>query len=215
MKLVIANKNYSSWSFRPWLLLTETGLVFEEVNESLNGDDLKERLGRYSPSCKVPVLIDGELTVWDSLAICEYVSEKYLAGKGWPLDEAARARARSISAEMHSSFQALRSEMPMNIRAKRTIEPSEAARNDIRRIDAIWTECRQEYGNTGKWLFGGFSIADCMFAPVVMRFLTYGADLSGLSQQYMTDLLSNNSVKAWVGAAKEETETIPGDEAGA
>jgi glutathione S-transferase len=215
MKLVIANKNYSTWSLRPWLLLTEHQLAFEEINESLAGDDLKQRLSQYSPSCKVPVLIDGDLTVWDSLAICEVVSEKWLQGKGWPESETARAHARSISAEMHSSFVALRSEMPMNIRAKRKVTLSEAALNDVRRIDDIWSECRQTYQEKGDWLFGDFSIADCMFAPVVMRFQTYDVDLSEQSRQYMTAVLNNGSLNAWITAARAETETIQQDEAGA
>ncbi len=214
MKLVIANKNYSTWSFRPWLLMSEFNLAFEEISESLNGDDLTERLRRHSPSCKVPVLIDRGLTIWDSLAICEYLSEQYLAGKGWPESKTARAHARSVSAEMHSSFTGLRSEMPMNIRAKRQVSLSAAAHSDIRRIDDIWSDCRQQYGGSGVWLFGDFSIADCMFAPVVMRFLTYGADLYETSRAYMETVLENGSVQQWMIAAKAETEVIGADEAG-
>jgi glutathione S-transferase len=214
MKLIIANRNYSSWSMRPWLLLSEFGLQFELVEESLGGGDLKERLLRHSPSCKVPVLIDGGLTVWDSLAICEYVSEQHLGGKGWPQSSASRARARSVSAEMHSGFMGLRSEMPMNIRAKRTVMPSKAVSRDIRRIDEIWTDCRVQYAGEGDWLFGRFSIADCMYAPVVMRFVTYGSGLSEPGQRYMETVLANSSVKAWITAALQETEIIPEDEAG-
>lgn len=214
MKLVIANKNYSTWSMRAWLMLSEFNLAFEEIRESLGGDDLKQRLRRHSPSCKVPVLIDGGLTVWDSLAICEYVSETCLNGKGWPADVNLRSHARSVSAEMHSSFVALRSEMPMNIRAERIVHASAAALADIRRVDDIWTDCRQQYKKRGAWLFGAFSIADCMFAPVVMRFKTYGVDLSDSSRQYMDTVLNNTSVKAWINAALAETEIIPDDEAG-
>jgi len=214
MKLVIANKNYSSWSMRPWLLMSEFGLEFEVVQESLAGSDLKERLGRHSPSCKVPVLIDKGLAVWDSLAICEYVSEQYLGGKGWPDAVSARAHARSISAEMHSGFMAMRSEMPMNIRARRVVQPSEAALANITRIDQIWLDCRQQYGGGGDWLFGKFSIADCMYAPVAMRFNTYGTELSKASQAYVSALSNNPSVMAWIEAARKETEIIPVDEAG-
>jgi glutathione S-transferase len=214
MKLVIANKNYSTWSLRPWLLMSEFNLPFEEISESLNGDDLTERLRRHSPSCRVPVLIDSGLTIWDSLAICEYLSEQYLDGKGWPKSTAARAHARSVSAEMHSSFTGLRSEMPMNIRVKRQVSLSEAAYSDIRRIDDIWSDCRQQYGGSGVWLFGDFSIADCMFAPVVMRFMTYGADLSESSRAYMKTVIENGSVQQWMAAAKAETEIIGADEAG-
>jgi len=214
MKLVIANKNYSTWSLRPWLLMSEFDLPFEEINESLNGDDLTERLRHHSPSCKVPVLIDSGLTIWDSLAICEYLSEKYLDGKGWPESTVARAHARSVSAEMHSSFTGLRSEMPMNIRAKRQVSLSDASHRDIGRIDDIWSDCRQQYESSGVWLFGDFSIADCMFAPVALRFMTYGADLSETSRVYMETVLENSSVKQWMTAAKAETEIIGADEAG-
>jgi len=214
MKLVIANKNYSSWSMRAWVLLKAFDLEFEEIRESLKGDDLSERLRRYSPSARVPVLIDGDLTVWDSLAICEYVSETRLQGGGWPADAPARAHARSISAEMHSGFMALRSELPMNIRARRIIQPSGAALRDIRRIDGIWTDCRRRYGQQGDFLCGGFSIADCMFAPVVMRFKTYGAELSAESESYMAAMLRHNAVKSWIEGALAETEIIEADEAG-
>jgi glutathione S-transferase len=214
MKLVIANRNYSSWSMRPWLLMSEFGLEFELVEESLAGNDLEERLRRHSPSCKVPVLVDGELTVWDSLAICEYLSEQYLDGKGWPESTASRAHARSVSAEMHSGFTGLRSGMPMNIRAKRTVMPSIAATRDIRRVDEIWSDCRQQYAGQGDWLFGRFSIADCMYAPVVMRFATYGTEISEAGQRYMATVLANANVKSWIEAALKETEIIPQDEAG-
>jgi len=214
MKLVIANKNYSSWSLRPWLLMTEFGLDFELKEESLAGDDLKERLRQYSPSCKVPVLIDGDLTIWDSLAICEYVSERYLGGEGWPTAVDSRAHARAICAEMHSGFMALRSQMPMNIRARRAITPSGVTLADVRRIDAIWSDCRREYAENGDWLFGKFSIADCMYAPVALRFMTYGAELAETGQQYMDSVLDHPGVKVWMEAAARETEIIPQDEAG-
>lgn len=214
MKLVIANRNYSSWSLRPWLLLTEFGQEFELIEESLAGDDLTERLRRHSPSCKVPVLIDRNLTVWDSLAICEYVSEQYLGGKGWPDAARLRATARAVSAEMHSGFMGLRSEMPMNIRARRTVMMSEAAAADVRRIDQIWSDCRAQGAIGGDWLFGRFSIADCMYAPVVMRFVTYGTQLSEMAQRYVETVLANSSMKTWIEAALKETEIIPEDEAG-
>jgi len=214
MKLVIANRNYSSWSLRPWLLLSEFRVEFTLLEESLGGGGLRERLRRYSPSCKVPVLIDGDLTVWDSLAICEYISEQYLGGAGWPEATASRARARSVSAEMHSGFTGVRSEMPMNIRAKRTVALTEAARRDIRRIDEIWSDCRAQYSGAGDWLFGGFSIADCMFAPVALRFETYGTALSGPAGRYRDTVLGNACVRNWIEAALQETEIIPEDEAG-
>lgn len=214
MKLVIANRNYSSWSFRPWLLMTDFGLEFDLVEESLAGNDLRERLLRHSPAAKVPVLIDGPLTVWDSLAICEYVSEQYLGGRGWPESSGSRAHARSISAEMHSGLSALRSEMPMNIRARRVIQASPAAERDVRRVIEIWTDCRDRHGAEGDWLFGRFSIADCMFVPVAMRFITYGVDLTPPAAEYVEAVLENASVQEWIDAALLETEIIPEDEAG-
>lgn len=217
LKLIIGNKNYSSWSLRAWLLLTTFNLAFEEIQESLRQDlpegSLKERLGKYSPTSRVPVLIDEQLTIWDSLAICEYVSEKYLAGKGWPADIALRAEARAICAEMHSGFMGLRSELPMNCRATRKVELSELAKQDIARVDAIWSKCMAS-SYQGTWLFGTFSIADCFYAPVVLRFQTYNISLSASASQYQTFMLQHDTLNRWVEAAKVETEIVPEDEAG-
>ena len=193
-------------------MLATFGLDFEEVQASLRADNLQTRLGQYSPTSRVPVLIDGDLVVWDSLAICEYVSEKYLAGKGWPVDETLRAEARAICAEMHAGFIGLRSEMPMNCRALRKIEPTAAALKDVARIDEIWSKCMTE--NAGPWLFGDFSIADCFYAPVVIRFKTYGVSLSTAASRYQTFALEQDALNRWVDAAKAETEIVPEDEAG-
>lgn len=216
MKLVIGNKNYSSWSLRAWMLLAKFELEFEEILESLERENsrgtLTERLQQYSPVGRVPVLIDGETTVWDSLAICEYVSEKYLSGKGWPAEEALRAEARSICAEMHSGFMGLRSELPMNCRASRIVNPSAAALQDIARINAIWSRCMIR--NPNAWLYGEFSIADCFYAPVVMRFKTYGIALSAAAAQYQDFFLQDATLGKWVDAGKAETEILPEDEAG-
>ncbi len=216
MKLIIGNKNYSSWSLRAWMLLAKFDLEFEEVLESLERENsrgtLTERLKQYSPVGRVPVLIDGETTVWDSLAICEYVSEKYLSAQGWPAEESLRAEARSICAEMHSGFMGLRSELPMNCRATRKVTLSEAALQDIARIDAIWSECMVR--NPSTWLFNQFSIADCFYAPVVMRFKTYGISLSEAATQYQNFFLKDVTLKEWVDAGKVETEILPEDEAG-
>ena len=212
MKLIIGNKNYSSWSLRAWLLLAAFDLNFEEVLESLRQPGLTERLARYSPTARVPVLIDSELTVWDTLAICEYVSEKYLAGKGWPANEALRAEARAVCAEMHSGFIGLRSELPMNCRALRTVDMSAATKQDIARIDSIWAHCMRDYD--GPFLFGDFSIADCFYAPVVLRFQTYGVDLSEAASQYQSFMLKHDAINKWVAAGKAETEIVPEDEAG-
>ncbi|NNC99020.1 MAG: glutathione S-transferase family protein [Gammaproteobacteria bacterium] len=215
MKLVIGNKNYSSWSLRPWLLLSAFDIDFEEIQESLIQQGIKQRFGAYSPSRKVPVLIDDDLTVWDSLAICEYVSEKYLNDRGWPDKQQIRAQARAVCCEMHSGFSALRNELPMNCRAQRQITISAQAREDISRIEAIWTENTSSFGEIGPWLFGNFSIADCFYAPVASRFLTYGISLSAPAEKYCQQILNHASVCTWVAAAREETEVIVEDEAGA
>ena len=160
MQLVIGNKNYSSWSLRPWLLLKAFDVPFEEQNISLIGlgtQELTSRLRQFSPSAKVPVLIDGERVIWDTLAICEYVSEQYLSGQGWPSEATDRARARVVAAEMHSGFSAMRNALPMNYRAKRQIELTDEVLADIKRIDEIWSECQSKDVNSA-WLFGEFSI---------------------------------------------------------
>ena len=214
MKLIIGNKNYSSWSLRPWLLLSAFHVEFTEIQESLAEEGIKERFEQYSPSGKVPVLLDKDLIVWDSLAICEYISEKYLDGKGWPKEINKRAEARAVCAEMHSSFATLRNEMPMNCRASRKLDLSSAAQADISKIDAIWSHYTRKNSSTGPWLFGEFSIADCFFAPVAFRFSTYGVSLSETAEKYSARLLEHESVVAWQNAAQSETEVIPRDETG-
>jgi len=173
---------------------------------------LTERLLKYSPTGRVPVLIDDETTVWDSWAIAEYVSEKYLDGRGWPADQILRAEARAVCAEMHAGFMGLRSELPMNCRARRRVEPSAQALRDIDRIDAIWAKCMRSY--PGPWLFGDFSIADCFYAPVVLRFKTYGITLSESASEYQSFFLHQEALNRWVAAGKAETEIVPEDEAG-
>jgi glutathione S-transferase len=190
LKLVVGDKNYSSWSMRPWLLLTANGIPFEEETILLAEPDTKERIARYSPSGTVPVLIDGGITVHDSLAICEYLAEKFPEKNLWPKDAAARARARSVSAEMHSSFSNLRGKMPMNIRNRypgKGMTPEAAS--DIARVSTIWSECLAQSG--GPFLFGAqFSIADAMYGPVVFRFQTYGVALDGKAAQYQANMLA-------------------------
>ncbi|MBE9062191.1 glutathione S-transferase family protein [cf. Phormidesmis sp. LEGE 11477] len=216
MKLIIGNKNYSSWSLRAWMLLSKFDIQFEEVLESLERENsrgtLTERLKQYSPTGRVPVLIDQEITVWDSLAICEYISEKYLSGEGWPAKASLSAEARSVCAEMHAGFVGLRNELPMNCRARRKVDPSAAALQDIARIDAIWSGRMER--NPDTWLFEKFSIADCFYAPVVMRFKTYDIALSALATQYQNFFLKDVTLQKWVEAGKAETEVLPEDEAG-
>lgn len=214
MELVIANKNYSSWSLRPWLLLSSFDIPFEEIKLSLAPEGLSERIGQYSPTKRVPVLIDNGLVICDSLAICEYVSEKYLDGMGWPEDMGDRALARSICAEMHSGFAALREQLPMNCRASRKVQFTAEVKEDISRINAIWSHCRGEYSSKGEWLFGGFSIADCFYAPVASRFNTYNVPLSDAAQEYADKLLSHSAFMSWVEAAKADAEVIASDEVG-
>ena len=209
MKLIIGNRNYSSWSMRPWLLLSHHGVSFEEVSIPLYQEDTSASLAKYSGAAKVPVLQDGDLTVWDSMAICEYVSEHYLNGKGWPSEVKARAQARSCSAEMHSGFPAIRGQLPMNCRARqRQVPLTPELATEIARVDHIWSEYRGTYSADGPWLFGEFSIADCMFAPVASRFATYSISLSETASQYMQCLLGHEKVRKWIQLAEAEPERI-------
>ncbi|MCE2970690.1 MAG: glutathione S-transferase family protein [Burkholderiales bacterium] len=211
MKLVIGNKNYSSWSLRPWLAMKMAGVAFEELRIVLDRPDTKGNIRAVSPSGKVPCLLDGDLTIWDSLAICEYVNETYAAGRLWPAERGARARARAVSAEMHSGFTALRLHMPMDIRSRHAERGAQAQARaevaaDIERICAIWSEALQ--GSGGPWLFGEFSIADAMYAPVVTRFATYGAPLPAPLAAYSAQVFAAAPMQQWVAAARAETETI-------
>ena len=209
MKLVIGNKNYSSWSMRPWLLMRQLGIEFEEVQIPLRQPDSLERKLAYSPAGKVPILVDGEMRVWDSLAIIERLAEMF-PGKGiWPAAPDACALARSVSAEMHSGFPSLRTRMPMNCRTHRP----EAGRGpgvqeDIHRISEIWRECRVRSGATGKFLFGEFTAADAMFAPVASRFQTYGVKLDGVEAEYAQAILALPAVTEWIEAARGEQWSI-------
>jgi glutathione S-transferase len=215
MQLIIGNKNYSSWSLRPWLLLSMHELPFEEIVIPLYRDDSSQKIYRYNAAGKVPVLIDHELRVWDSLAICEYISEHYLENLGWPSDIATRALARSVSAEMHSGFTALRSYMPMNCRARgRYIEITAEINIDIQRIVQIWSELRQQFAKDGPWLFGTFSIADCMFAPVVCRFVTFNVEVPQVCKDYMLTMLSTDAMQLWLRQAELESEVIIESEVG-
>ncbi len=216
MKLIIGNKNYSSWSLRAWLFLAVNDLSFEEVRISLHTENTDAEIAKYSAAGKVPVLYDNDLVVWDSLAICEYISEQYLAGKGWPADAKDRAQARSCCAEMHSGFFALRETLPMNCRAVNRNVPitNEDLQEDISRIDSLWTTLRSKHSQRGPWLFGEFSIADSMFAPVVFRFSTYNVPVSQTTKEYMETVLANPKVQLWVEQAKKEKETIEDEEVG-
>jgi glutathione S-transferase len=213
LTLVIGNRNYSSWSLRPWMLLQRLGLEFREIVIRLDTPTSKDEIEKYSPSGRVPVLLDGQLGIWDSLAICEYLAA--LAGGGWPQDPAARAVARSVSAEMHSGFVNLRTEWPMNARARnRHTIATPGLESDIDRVDEIWNDCRRRFGASGPWLFGEYSIADAMYAPVVLRFNTYGARVSETARWYMAAALEDGVLQSWLAAAKAEPWTIEASEVG-
>jgi len=214
LTLVIGNKNYSSWSLRPWLLLHHFGQTFLEVRIPLNQPDTRTRLQQYSPSLKVPVLIHDTLTVWDSLAICEYISEQLLDGRGWPQASAARAQARSYAAEMHAGFNTLRNKWPMNIRLQRKLPYEDDADllRDIRRVEQIWSACLEKSG--GPFLFGDFGIIDAMYAPVVLRFNTYQPALNESAQRYRQTILATPSLQQWMAAGLAEVEVIKEDEVG-
>jgi glutathione S-transferase len=208
--LVIGNKAYSSWSLRPWLLMRQAGIAFEELRLSLYTEGAKQKILQYSPTGKVPVLRDGGLTIWDSLAICEYLAEKHPEKQLWPADVAARALARAISAEMHSGFTNLRSQMPMNVRRQipgRAKTPEAVA--EIARIEAIWNDCRSHHGKRGPFLFGAFSIADAMYAPVVSRLHTYGVTLAEKAGEYAGAIHALPAMQEWIAGAHAEIEVNP------
>ena len=209
LKIVIGNKNYSSWSMRGWLALELTGAPYQEILVPLDQPDTAERIRGFSPAGRVPVLQDGELAVWDSLAICEYLAERFPAAGLWPSDAGARATARAIAAEMHSGFQALRANMPMNIRLHRPVAaPAAEVSADLARIRAIWRGLRAKAPD-GEYLFGRFGIADAMFAPVVARCRTYGVALDGSEAAYADAVWRHPAVAKWVAGARAEGLSIP------
>ena len=210
-QLVIANRNYSSWSLRAWLYLTESGIPFEEIRIPLFTGKWRSEISKYSPAGRVPVLLDNGITVWDTMAIIEHLRENHPGAVGWPEPAPARAHARSISAEMHSGFLALRDELPQNLRARnrlRLSQLSDSCRKQIARIDQIWTDCRRQYGASGEWLFGDFSIADIMFAPVALRFVTYSIPVSEWAGAFVDAVQKAKSVQQWIEAARAETESL-------
>ncbi|MFL6617110.1 MAG: glutathione S-transferase family protein [Povalibacter sp.] len=204
LSLVIGNKQLSSWSLRPWLLLRHLDLPFEEISLTLDVPDFGPAVREYSPAARVPVLVDGSLRVWDSLAIIEYLHERS-GGRAWPTNVAERAHARSISAEMHAGFAALRENWPMQATSRGLNVPLPVQGiNDVQRIQDIWQDCRERYAARGPWLFGTYSAADAMYAPVVLRFLTYGAPVSSSSQAYVEQALSDPHLQEWISTAQSE-----------
>jgi glutathione S-transferase len=213
LKLVIGNKNYSSWSFRPWIAMKVKGIAFDETVISLNAPEFKPTLLKVSGTGKVPVLIDGATHVWESLAILEYLAEKFPAAGLWPAQPDTRAHARTIASEMHAGFLALRRACPMNFwRPVKRADLADDVAANVRRIDAMWSDCRQRFGSEGPFLFGAFSAADAMYAPVVSRFHTYGVEVSPAARQYMDAVMALPAWSEWKTAALAETWVLPEDE---
>jgi glutathione S-transferase len=211
LQLIIGNKNYSSWSLRPWLALKVAGIAFEETVISLEAPDFKARVSALSGAGRVPVLIDGDVRVWESLAILEYLAEKFPAAGLWPKEAGARAQARAIASEMHAGFLPLRRHLPMNV--ARPVKPralDDSAAADVARIDAIWSECRAKFG--GPFLFGPFGAADAMYAPVVWRFHTYAVEVSAAARAYMRAIMALPAWGEWRDAARREPWVLPHDE---
>lgn len=208
MKLIIGNKNYSSWSLRGWLAMKQSGLHFEELTVNIGGEEwevAKRQSDEIMPAGKVPILWDDETVVWDSLAIMEYLADKVGRDRFWPKDDAARGMARSMVAEMHSSFLSLRRACPMNIRASHAgLEISDECKVDIVRILQLWAEARARFGQGGPFLFGTFGAADIFFAPVVSRFISYRIGVPGFAEAYMQAVWEHEWMQSWVSAAEEE-----------
>lgn len=217
LTLVIGNKNYSSWSMRPWVALRAAGIGFRERQLKFDSKDWADHVGALAPSSLVPVLWEGEpgtgFATWDTLAIIERAHELFPAHGIWPAEAQARARARSICAEMHAGFHPLRAAMPMNIRGRHPGKGMNAeVAKDIARIGALWTSARMQYGRAGAYLFGAFSAADAYFAPVATRFATYGVALAGAAQDYLGAVLNAPAVKEWCAAGIGEPEFVAADE---
>lgn len=205
--LVIGYKNYSAWSLRPWLLLKHFGIEFDELRVHLYRAEDAERRARLCPTGQVPVLHDGPTVVWESLAICEYLSDQHPGLGLWPANPAKRAHARSVSAEMHAGFAALRRTHSLNCRVRgRRYRPDPAVIQDVARINALWNECLNRYG--GPWLFGRFTIADAMYAPVVSRFVTYDIPTQSAATSYVETMIAHPALRAWYRDAAQETEVL-------
>lgn len=209
-QLILGNRNYSSWSLRPWLFMRHAGIDFDTRVLPLDTPQFREKAQTLLPAGRVPTLIHGDLTVWDSLAICEYARETFLDGRGWPAAREARAMARSIVAEMHSGFVALRSECPMNVRRRmeRPLPLSPVAQADAARVSAIWRGARERYGSDGPFLFGAFGIADAFYAPVVMRFETYRISTGPVERAYMDAVIALPAMREWLADAASEPERL-------
>lgn len=209
MKLIVGNKNYSSWSMRGWLAVKQSGLHFEELIVPIMGEDwdaMKREMGEVQPSSgKVPILWDGDAVIWDSLAIMEYLADKVGRDRFWPKDEVARGMARAMVAEMHSSYLALRRECPMNVRGRvQLADLSDATKHDVVRILTLWAEARARFGQGGPFLFGTFGATDIFYAPIVSRFVTYGVAVPGFAQAYMQAVWEHDWLQEWIAASEAE-----------
>ena len=210
--LVVGNKNYSSWSLRPWLLLRHAGVPFAEDVLALDTPEFAGRIAAYSGAGRVPVLVDGERVVWDSLAICEYANERWLDGAGWPADLDRRALARSAAAEMHSGFMGMRSQLPMSVRRRpNAYRWDAAAQRDIDRVQALWRTLRARAGD-GPFLLGAFGIVDAMFAPVCVRLRGYGVEVDATAAAFMATIFALPAFREWEAAALAETAVLAADE---
>ena len=213
LKLILGNKNYSSWSLRPWIAMRHAGIAFDEEVIPLYEPGSAEKILKYSPTRKVPVLLDGDMIVWETLAILEHISERFPKAQLWPSDVKARAHARALSSEMHAGFAPLRKHCPMNMRRvgrKRELTAEVAA--DVRRIEAIWTDCRARFGAGGPFLFGSFGAADAMYAPVVSRFASYAIGVGAAAEAYMAAVRNLPAYKEWREAGVAEAWIMPGNE---
>jgi glutathione S-transferase len=211
LELIIGNRNYSSWSLRAWLHLRASNIPFTVTRIPLDTDEWRASIGRYSPARLVPVLIDGELAIWDTMAIFEYVLEIHPEAIGWPVGREARARARSICAEMHSGFKAIRDELPQNIRQRKPLrrdQITDTCRVQLQRVEQIWSTCRDDYADEGPWLFGSLSLADIVFAPVALRLVTYEIPVAGSAASFVSAVQSFEPVIEWSEAAAAEPEVL-------
>ncbi|BBK30939.1 glutathione S-transferase [Stella humosa] len=213
LTIYIGNKNYSSWSLRGWLMVKASGIEFDEVVIALDEPTTRETIVRHSPSGRVPAIRHGDRVVWDTLAIGEYLAEQVPAAGLWPADQGVRAIARAVSSEMHSGFEAMRAHFPMNMRSTFPDRyPTGDAQADINRIAAIWRDCRRRFGGAGEFLFGEFTIADAMFAPVCSRFRTYKIEMDEVGQAYCDAIWNWPAMQEWLQAARKEPMVIPGAE---
>jgi glutathione S-transferase len=213
LHLIIGNKNYSSWSLRPWLAMTAAGIPFRETVIPLDTPETAKLIAEHSPSGRVPVLRDGGLTVWESLAIIEYVAERFPDAAIWPEERQSRAVARSVSHQMHAGFSALRNACPMNLRRKpKAIPLKQDVLADVTAIETLWRDCRKSFGGAGPYLFGAFSAADAMYAPVVTRFRTYEISVAADTKAYMDQIYAHPAFRAWFDAGVRESWIVPSDE---